>query len=54
MVELKMENYAADDVSLNSWIDEQMHWISWEMFENQEKWVYMSGELGKRRFPQCG
>lgn len=50
--ELRMEPYAEADALLNDWIDRVMKDIHWKTFENQEKWVYMSHELGEHRFPQ--
>lgn len=52
MTNLRLEPYAEEDFSLNEWIDTGMKQISWKLFENQEDWVYMSGELGEGRFPQ--
>ena len=44
--------YADDDTSLNEWIEDLMQDMRWELFREQAKWLYMSGELGEGRFPQ--
>lgn len=49
---LKVQPYAEDDTLLNEWIDDIAAQINWNMFKNQEDWVYMSGDLGEGRFPQ--
>ena len=50
--DLRMDSYAEDNATLNNWVDELYKKISREMFKNQEKWIFMSGELGEGRFPQ--
>lgn len=47
----EMEPYFDEDVKANDWVKSIMPAIRWELFRNQEDWVYMAGDLGKRRNP---
>ena len=49
---LPFEPYAEDEYTLNDYANDCMVRINYEMFKNQEDYVYMSGELGEGRFPQ--
>ena len=43
--------YFEDDTLANEWFDRVMNRLAWKMFERQEDWVYMVGELGPGRNP---
>ena len=43
--------YFEDDTLANDWFDKVMSRLVWKMFEHQEEWIYMAGELGKGRKP---
>ena len=47
----EMEPYFDEDTKANDWVDELMRHVRWNLFRNQEEWVYMAGERGKRRNP---
>lgn len=49
---LPFEPYAEDEYTLNDYADDCMRHINYDMFKNQEDYLYMSGELGEGRFPQ--
>lgn len=38
--------YADDDETLNDWVDDLIRRVMWQLFENQEDWLYMAGEKG--------
>jgi hypothetical protein len=37
--------YFEDDTNAAEWLNNLMHRVYWKMFENQEEWIYMLGEL---------
>lgn len=47
----EMEPYFDEDTKANDWVDKFMRHVRWNLFRNQEEWVYMAGERGKRRNP---
>lgn len=44
-------NWFDDEELAKDWYNRMCGNIAWKMFENQEKWVYMAGELGEGRKP---
>lgn len=40
-------NYFDDNLLAKDWINDWMRHVWWELFENQENWIYMHGALGK-------
>lgn len=40
-------NWFEDDTLAKDWFNDLCSRIAWKAFENQEKWVYMIGELGR-------
>ena len=51
-VDMYLEPYAEEDETLNHWIDRLMRNVRWRLFENQEDWLYMAGELGEGMPPK--
>lgn len=47
----EIRKYFEDDTLANDWFEKVMHRLAWNMFDSQENWIYMSGELGKGRNP---
>lgn len=47
----EIRKYFEDDTLANDWFEKVMHRLAWKMFDSQEDWIYMSGELGKGRNP---
>jgi len=47
----EIRKYFEDDTLANDWFERVMHRLAWKMFDSQEDWIYMSGELGKGRNP---
>lgn len=47
----EIRKYFEDDTLANDWFEKVMHRLAWIMFDTQEDWIYMSGELGKGRNP---
>lgn len=45
------KKYFEDETLANEWFDGIMSRINWKMFQNQEEWLYMFGELGPGRNP---
>lgn len=46
-----MENYFEDNMLANEWMEDTFSRITWYMFKHQDRWAYMSGELGDGRNP---
>lgn len=51
-IDMYLEPYAEDDALLNDWIDHTLARVKWKLFERQEDWLYMYGELGDSRLPK--
>lgn len=47
----EIRKYFEDDTLANDWFEKVMHRLAWIMFDTQEDWIYMSGELGRGRNP---
>lgn len=47
----EFEPYFDEDAKANDWVDELVRHVRWNLFRNQEEWIYMAGERGKRRNP---
>ncbi len=47
-----LQPYADENELLNSWIKNLIFYIKWDLFKNQEKWLYMSNELGDGSCPK--
>ena len=47
----EFEPYFEKDEKANDWVNEILGRVRWNLFRSQEKWLYMAGELGKRRNP---
>ena len=47
----EFEPYFEENTKANDWVKSIMPSIRWELFRHQEDWVYMAGDLGKRRNP---
>ena len=48
----KKFNWCDPEDTLEEWFNRLCGHINWDMFESQEEWVYMIGELGKGRKPK--
>ena len=51
-IDMYLKPYAEDDTLLNDWIDRTLSRVKWKLFERQNDWLYMAGELGKGRLPK--
>lgn len=47
----EFEPYFEEDEKANDWVNEILGRVRWNLFRSQEEWLYMAGELGKRRNP---
>lgn len=47
----EFEPYFEKNQKANDWVDEFMRRVRWNLFRNQEEWVYIAGERGKHRNP---
>lgn len=47
----EFEPYFDENTKANDWVDELVRHARWNLFRNQEEWIYMAGERGKRRNP---
>lgn len=47
----EIRKYFEDETLANDWFEKVMHRLAWKMFDSQEDWIYMSGELGRGRNP---
>lgn len=52
MLQHSLEPYADEDERLNDWVDNILAHVRWHMFQNQEEWLYMAGELGEGAVPK--
>lgn len=41
------KKYFEDDTLANDWFKKRMNYIAWKMFERQEEWIHMAGEVGR-------
>lgn len=48
---MSIDKYFDDDDNPNEWMEHIAQYAAWELFQNQEKWLYMYGELGEKRWP---
>ena len=51
-LDMMLQPYAEEDELLNTWIERLLVNVRWKLFEGQEKWLYMSGELGEGAIPK--
>ena len=47
----EMLPYFDENAKANDWVKNIMRGARWDLFRNQENWIYMAGERGKRRNP---
>lgn len=47
----EIEPYFKKNMKANDWVNEILSRVRWSLFRNQQEWLYMAGELDKRRNP---